>query len=301
MDEKKRRRGDRKDGYLVRDADPLHVMMPYLMPNRADNEAVANVVLDMTAVDKYLEEKNASGCEYKYTLFHVVTAALAKTITLRPLLNRFISGHRLYDRKLLSFAFVVKKEFSDKGSEGFAIIEVDKESGKPPIEQFHDEIVRRANKIRKERKTDGTTALISRFTCLPRWIMRILIGGVFRLMDYYGKMPESFWRNDPDYATVFLSNLGSIKMSASYHHLANWGTNSFFVVIGEKKPMPFVTEDGKVEVRQGMEIGMTIDERIADGFYFAKSIKLFKTIIENPELLDKEITSLEGLEEQPVK
>jgi len=90
-------------------------------------------------------------------------------------------------------------------------------------------------------------------------------------------------------------------MSASYHHLANWGTNSFFVVIGEKKPMPFVTEDGKVEVRQGMEIGMTIDERIADGFYFAKSIKLFKTIIENPELLDKEITSLEGLEEQPVK
>ena len=31
----------------------------------------------------------------------------------------------------------------------------------------------------------------------------------------------------------------------------------------------------------------TIDERIADGFYFAKSFKIFRHLIENPELLDR--------------
>ena len=39
MDEQKHRRGDRRDGVWLRDLDPLHVFTPYLMPNRADNEA----------------------------------------------------------------------------------------------------------------------------------------------------------------------------------------------------------------------------------------------------------------------
>ena len=37
-----------------------------------------------------------------------------------------------------------------------------------------------------------------------------------------------------------------------------------------------------------MSIGVTLDERIADGFYFARSLKLIKHLFKNPELLDKE-------------
>ena len=35
----KRRRGDRRDGALVREADALHKFMPYLMPKRTECEA----------------------------------------------------------------------------------------------------------------------------------------------------------------------------------------------------------------------------------------------------------------------
>ena len=35
-----------------------------------------------------------------------------------------------------------------------------------------------------------------------------------------------------------------------------------------------------------VDIGATLDERIADGFYFARSLKLIKHILANPELLD---------------
>ena len=34
-----------------------------------------------------------------------------------------------------------------------------------------------------------------------------------------------------------------------------------------------------------MELGITIDERIADGFYFCKALKLIEYIFETPELL----------------
>jgi hypothetical protein len=36
-----------------------------------------------------------------------------------------------------------------------------------------------------------------------------------------------------------------------------------------------------------VNIGVTLDERIADGFYFARSLKLIKHLFKNPQLLDK--------------
>ena len=104
----KKRWGDRFDATLVRDIDPLHWFMPYLYPNRADNEAVLNEVVDMTAVIDYIAKKNEGDPEFKYTFFHFIVAAVAKLIVLRPKLNRFYSGHRLYDRKEMIFSFIVK-------------------------------------------------------------------------------------------------------------------------------------------------------------------------------------------------
>ena len=85
---------------------------------------------------------------------------------------------------------------------------------------------------------------------------------------------------------MFISNLGSIKMHANYHHLTNWGTNSVFLIIGEKKPTAFFHADGSFDVREALELSLTVDERIADGMYFANSIRLLRTLLEKPELLE---------------
>ena len=100
-------------------------------------------------------------------------------------------------------------------------------------------------------------------------------------------MPTSISNEDPYYSTVFISNLGSIKATASYHHLTNWGTNSIFVIVGEMKLKQITDKDGNVSVKKIIPLGITIDERIADGFYFAKSFKIFRYLLENPELLDR--------------
>ncbi len=288
MKDPTRKRGDRKDGYLVKETDPIHALAPYMLPNRADNEAVLTETVDMTRVIEYINKKNAGDPEFKYTFFHFIVAAIAKTITLRPYMNRFYSGHRLYDRKDLLFSFVVKKQFSDKGAEVLATIKIDRDSDVPPLEQVYEKVKKIVCSVRKENKTDSATDKMNFLLKMPRPVLRFAIA-MLRWLEYHGHYPKSLMYDDPYYSSVFLSNLGSIKMSADYHHLANWGTNSIFVIVGEKKPMPFYNADGSVYVRDALKLSLTIDERIADGFYFAKSIKILRRFFENPELIERPI------------
>ncbi len=288
MAERKRRRGDRKDGYLVRDIDTVHAIAPYILPNRADNEAVLADTLDMTNVIKYIEKRNANSPEFKYTFFHFIVAAIAKTIVLRPKMNRFYSGHRLYDRKDLLFSFVVKKKFTDSGEEVLATIKIDPESDVSAIDQVYEKVKKIVFSVRKENKTDSATDTMNMLLSIPRPILRLAMR-LLCWLEYHGKYPKSIMKDDPYYSSVFLSNLGSIKMSADYHHLANWGTNSIFGIIGEMKPMPFYGTDGSVTVKQGLNLSLTVDERIADGFYFANSIKILRRFFEEPELIDEPI------------
>ena len=64
-----KRFGDRRDGTLLRDIDSMHFIMPMIYPNRCDNEAFLSECIDLTNINKYLEQKNAGDPEYKYNLF----------------------------------------------------------------------------------------------------------------------------------------------------------------------------------------------------------------------------------------
>ena len=82
------------------------------------------------------------------------------------------------------------------------------------------------------------------------------------------------------------SNLGSIKTPAVYHHLNNYGTNSVMITIGTLHTEEIIMPDGTRQIRDVVDYGATLDERIADGFYFARSMKLIKHVFAHPELLD---------------
>ena len=284
MATQEKRMGDRFDATLVRDIDPMHWFMPYLYPNRADNEAFIQEVFDLTNLEAFLEKKNENlDKAHRYTIFHAVCAAIVKTFTLRPRMNRFIKGCRLYQRDDLSLGFVVKKQFRDDAGEGLAFIKFPPET---TIDSLHGRIMQEIFECRREDAVDNSTKGMEKFTHLPRWLMRIAMFILHRL-DFYGKVPYDLIKADPNYASVFLTNLGSIKLNAGYHHLSNWGTTSVFVVIGEKARKPVFHEDGTFEMRTMLDVGITLDERIADGYYYAKTVRLLKKLIENPELLDR--------------
>lgn len=282
---RKKRRGDRKDGYLVRGLDSMHVLMPHMMPNRTMNEAVLTEVFDLTKVNEYIAKKNAGDPEFKYTFFHFICAAIGKVMTFRPKMNYFIEGHRYYERKDLSFAFVVKRKFALNGGESLAIVKLDRDSEEAPIDQIYGKVKKFVYAVRKEGKQESTSDIMDVLKKFPRWALKLIVG-VLKSLNYHGHPPKFILESDPETVSCFVSNLGSIKMSANYHHLTDWGTNSFFVVVNQKKMRPFFNPDGSYEMRDSLSMSFTVDERLADGFYFANCIKLVKKIFENPEIVD---------------
>ncbi|MBQ0078258.1 MAG: 2-oxo acid dehydrogenase subunit E2, partial [Eubacterium sp.] len=97
-----------------------------------------------------------------------------------------------------------------------------------------------------------------------------------------------------NYTTVLLSNLGSIKCPSVYHHLNNYGTNSVMITIGTIHKAQVVDKDGNVQIRDMVDISATLDERIGDGFYFARSLKLIQYMAAHPELLDMPLEEESG-------
>ena len=165
MDNAKRRWGDRRDGRWLREEDSLHQITPYLMPNRADNEAFIKEQIDLTAINAYLAEKNAGDIDFKYTFFHIIVAALVKTVTLRPRMNRFIQGRRLYLRNELSAAFVVKKQFTDSAHEALAFIRFTEED---TVDSVHNKIRDEVRVNRKAGNVDNSTSAMDMLCKLPR-------------------------------------------------------------------------------------------------------------------------------------
>ena len=277
-----RKWGDRKDGILIRDLDSMHFITPLLYPNRCDNEAFISERIDLTNINAYLEKKNAAHPAYKYNLFQIIVTAMLKAVTLRPKMNRFIANKNTYQRKEVSASFVVKKEFTDRGGEALAFIHA-KDSD--TIDTIHDEIFRQVSFCRGD-KADSSTDSMDLFNKMPRFVSKTIVAFICWL-DKHGWVPQSLIATDPYYSTVVLTNLGSIKLHSGYHHLTNWGTNSVFVAIGEKKPRPFYEADGSVTMRDSIDLGLTVDERIADGYYYSKTVRLLKKLLEEPELLEK--------------
>ncbi len=278
-----RKLGDRKDGRLLKDITAMHYIMPMIYPNRCDNEAFISEVVDLTNVLKYLEKKNAEQPEYKYNLFQIMVTAMLKVITLRPKMNRFIANKTMYQRNEISAAFTIKKTFSDHGEEALAFIR-----SKPTdtIDYIHDDIFRKISVGRSETQVDSATASLNTFKKVPRSLLKIVVAGM-RYLDRHGWIPKSVIEGDPYYSSVVLTNLGSIKLHAGYHHLTNWGTTSVFCAIGQIKKRPFYDEEGNVTIKPSVDLGLTIDERIADGYYYSRTVQLLKKLLENPELLDK--------------
>lgn len=280
--ETKKRWGDRRDATLLRKADSLHFIMGVIYPNRADNEAYISERVDLTAINAYLAKKNAEDSDFKYTFFHVIVAALAKTVTLRPKLNRFYVNGNYYQRDKVTSAFVVKKEFSDSSEERMAFLDADPDD---TLDTIHDTIRGIVTSARGG-EINSTDDSMNWFNSLPRWFSKLLLRIVMWL-DKHGWVPDALISDDPNYSTVLISNLGSIKLKCGYHHLSNWGTCSLFCIIGEKKWTPLYNQDGFVKMIESLDLGLTVDERIADGYYYAKSVRLLKYLLEHPEELEK--------------
>ncbi len=292
MKKEKVKWGDRRDGKKV-EAPGLQTVMTALFPKRTESEVYLHDVIDATELVKYLEKKNEGKTEEKMTIFHCMITGLARMLYERPIMNRFIQGYRIYERNEISLSFVAKRRFKDSSEEALMYLIT-----KPTdtVNEISKEIIGDVKEMRKsEHATGGVDELLDKFAAMPRLVMAGSVK-VIRWLDFWGMNPEFITEGDPNYSSILVSNLGSIKCPSVYHHLNNYGTNSIMVTIGTLHKEEMVMKDGHKEIRDVIDIGATLDERIGDGFYFARSLKLIKYIFAHPELLEKPFNEPSGFD-----
>ena len=256
----------------------MHYVMPLMYPNRCDNEAYMKVSVDITKTEDYIKKYNEEHPDNRIAIFDIIIAAMLKTLRLRPQMNRFIANQTMYQRNCITAAFTVKKEFRDDGDETLArIVAEDTDNLESISFKVREQIAK--CKVEDDESTDA-------MNFIKRLPAKHVIGALARYLDRHGWMPKSVIATDPYQCSVVLTNLGSLGMDIGYHHLMNWGTNSIFVIVGTKKFKPFYDKDGNVTMKRVIDLAVTLDERISDGFYYGRSLRLVQKLIENPELLE---------------
>ena len=278
----KKKWGDRKDGVWLKNIPAMNRIMPTLMPNRADNEAHITVDIDLRPMNAYLEKLNAGRTGDKYTFFHLVSAAIGKAFILRPKMNRFIVGSKMYQRNEVTIGFTVKKKFNDHAEEALAFFTYDP---KETLESYHEKIMAQIHLTKSDVEKDTSTGAMDIICKLPQWLITLIVKLVL-LLDRFGLAPDGLVGSDPNHAAIFLSNLGSIGLEAGYHHLVNWGTNSCFIVVGKKHMKMEYDKEGNADLHEVLPLGITLDERIADGYYYSGTVALVRELLTHPELLE---------------
>ena len=269
--------------------DAKYIKMPAMMrlltylTDRQDADVYMNKKIDVTELVKYMKKKKLENKDITY--FHAFSIAIAKVIYNRPKLNRYIINHKCYQRNDVILTFTAKVDFSDDAKEVMSLIKVDE---KDNINTLSEKIKEKVNTFRNKKKQNSTDDSLDFLDKFPGWMLKYFIAPIVKFMDRHDLLPNSL-NNDLLYnSTVILSNLGSIKCGAIYHHLTNFGTNGILITIGNIHKEQLVMPNGKVEIRDVVEFGINLDERVADGVYFSKAVNLLDYIMSNPETLERD-------------
>lgn len=265
-----------------------------LKPNRSVSDVYINQKMDLTELSKYIEKKKKAG--EKVTYFHAFLTAIGKTVYNRPKLNYFIADRHIWEHDKIVLSFVAKVSFDDHAEEMMVMIPIEKSD---TIYTIGEKVVKKVESFRKKRSSGvdkkGANSAIDVLAKMPNCI-RVPLIGFLKWTDKKGLLPASLAEDNLYYSTMIVSNLGSIGCGCIHHNITDFGNSSSLLTMGEIEEKE-VIKDGKKEIRKICEWGMNFDERIADGYYFAKSAKLLQYLLSHPEEMEKPISEKIDLEE----
>lgn len=284
----------RCDGVKVKNLDAVTKAAPFFMPTRLG--AVNQTVLEFRceAMDEFISRQRKLGNSYTYT--HIMMAALVRLFYLRPKLNYFINHNVIYEHKDITICMAVKKKLTEESEDVDLKFHFTGRESLPQIKEYVD------GEIAKNTSDDsvyGTTKGADGLGKLPNWLFRFALK-VIRWMDRHNMLPKSLVEASCFHCSCFMTNLKSIKLDAIQHHLYEFGTCSIFVAMGKEKMSPVVEKNKEIKLGKVMKVGLTMDERVADGFYFGKTLRVWRDILENPDCLLEEMPD-DGSKKMPKK
>ena len=265
-----------------------------IKPDRCDSDVYINADIDVTNLVKYIEKSKKS--DKPLTFFHAFVTAIGKTIYNRPKMNYYVRNRHLYEHKDVVISFVAKVSFEDKAEEVMILVPIKENDNIYTISEYIKKELEKYRNKKNDNNKKGANSAIDTLAKLPN-IIRIPVVGLLKWCDKKGILPASLVEDNLYYSSMIVSNLGSIKCGAIYHNITNFGICSGLMTMGEIKKKEIINEDGKKEIRSFCEFGINLDERIADGYYFSKSLKMIEYLLDNPKLLEDSASKKVEMEE----
>ncbi|MBQ8161682.1 MAG: 2-oxo acid dehydrogenase subunit E2 [Clostridia bacterium] len=271
--------GFRPDGRRIRGVDPIVQITPYLMPMRCDAQVFLSHEVDYEQLTRYIASQSAKG--EKITFMQIIVAAYVRTVSQHPEVNRFIMNKQFYSRNNCTVSFTMLKDPQnpDLGETAVKI----KFDPTDTLYDVRDRMTSVVVKNRGEGKKNFADHLAAFVLGVPG--LATLVVGLVRLLDRYGICPGALLDELPFHTGMFITNNASIGLHHVNHHIYNFGNTSLFFGMGllERKA---VVEDGKTRMKRFLPIGITADERVCSGAYYAAFFNDMQRYLKNPELLE---------------
>lgn len=266
----------RPDGQAATEVPGYRRFMPALMPTRNGSIVFLDQQVDVEAAEQFIARTRAANPDLHPTLFHLVLWSLGRMFDRHPHLNRFLAGGRIYDRDGIWISFTVKTELSDDGT----LVEVKHRCD--PAQPFADFVRDIETSVAAARA--GAEGLADKELSLFLHLPPVLRRGVVRLAGLahdLNLLPRGFVEGDPFFASVFVTNLGSVGIDAAFHHLYEYGTIPLFCTFGLVHD-GVVARDGEPVVARVASLKFSYDERVEDGLYAARAVKYLCSVLEDP-------------------
>ena len=276
---RKKRFGDRREGRRIRTLPPMSYVVPFIMDERNDAQNKFEDVIDITNIERYLDEKHREGYT-DMTILHVILAAYVRVVSERPGINRFTAGQRIFARNNVECVMTIKKELSLESPDTCIKVALDPRDNIYNVYKKFQKVAHDA--LNAETDFDDTARILTK---IPRFLMRGVIKLLFWL-DYHGWLPKALEKVSPFHGSMIVTSMGSLGSPAIYHHLYDFGTLPLFISYGSVFTADAIKRDGSRERHHFVTFKVVTDERICDGYYYASAFKRLKRYLLHPEILD---------------
>lgn len=267
----------RADGKRVKNADPMYTVAAYIMNKRVDSMNMITIDVPVEPIQRYINDNRKEGKNISHMA--VILSAYIRTLNEFPELNRFVVNKKIYQRNEIAVGMVVLKSGQvDHGT-------MSKMYFKPTdtIFDVNNTINNYVEENRVAAENNKTEKLIKVLLSLPG-VLPIGVS-IFKFMDKHGLLPKSIIDASPFHMTLGITNLASIRTNHIYHHCYEFGTTSVFMAMGNTREVP-KRKGGEIVFEKCMPIGVTMDERIASGSYFALAFRKMRKYLSDPKLLE---------------
>lgn len=275
----KKRLFDRSDGWKITKIDPMMRLSPYFMRTRLDSQNLFEQTINLDRMEEFIRSHKEQ--LPNLSILHIITATMVRVISQRPLLNRFVVWNKQFARNSVKIALVFKQSLTDDGKEGIFIGDFEPEDTLTEISAKMEKLIQ-DNKVNIE--NNETDKLANIINLLPDFALRSLVW-LFYQLDKVGMLPPSLLKASPFHSSAFITHVGTLGIPPVYHHLYEFGTTSMFLAIGKKEFEYSMDENEKMQKDRTIGLKFTLDERVCDGYYYAKSMREFSKYLHNPELL----------------